>query len=140
MQYEALAKKLRKVDDLVIARIEATENDVPEAYVIKGQAAGCVLGGIMSDVVHSSFPTLFFKPKGHSPQLIEYQGDRDVDDLLNFLRKNAEARVPRFKKKQPSVSWLQAVDVSAQHPPSSFDCRDQKKSCRQHITMCLGTI
>eukprot|EP00045_Choanoeca_perplexa_P011025 m.115225 g.115225 ORF g.115225 m.115225 type:complete len:621 (+) comp15484_c0_seq2:75-1937(+) len=84
-KYESLAKKLRKVKDLVVARIEATENDVPDEYEIKG------------------FPTIFFKPKGSDPQLVEYEDARDVDGFLNFLRQNAEAKIPKFKKKTPQA-------------------------------------
>ena len=115
IQYEALAKKLRKVKDLVIARIEATENDVPEAFEIKGFVPFLSpVGRPCLDPDPDSFPTLFFKPKGPKPQLIEYEDNREVDDLLNFLRKNAEARIPKFKvKKQPQASagvgWCVAV-------------------------------
>ncbi|KAI9188742.1 protein disulfide-isomerase precursor [Blastocladiella emersonii ATCC 22665] len=73
---EALAESK---DKIVIAKMDATENDVPPA-------AGTRIEG---------FPTLkLFKAKDNT--IVEYNGDRSYEDLLKFLQKNAanEFEVP----------------------------------------------
>eukprot|EP00475_Leptophrys_vorax_P001451 TRINITY_DN10792_c0_g1_i1.p1 TRINITY_DN10792_c0_g1~~TRINITY_DN10792_c0_g1_i1.p1 ORF type:complete len:480 (-),score=169.75 TRINITY_DN10792_c0_g1_i1:63-1502(-) len=63
--YESLAKQFSSVEDLVIAKVDATANDVPER--IEG------------------FPTLIMYPKGGASP-VKYEGDRSFDDLKSFLQ------------------------------------------------------
>jgi len=59
-------------DKLLVAKFDATENDVPPATGIK----------------ISGFPTIKFKATG-SREFIEYQGDRSIDSLIAFVEENS---------------------------------------------------
>jgi len=66
-KYDELAKNLEKEETLVIAKMDATANDVPKEYAVKG------------------FPTLYFKPAGGKPK--KYEGGREVKDFTSYLAK-----------------------------------------------------
>jgi len=72
-KFEELAKKLEGEPDVVIAKMDATANDVPSPYEVSG------------------FPTLYFAPKNskHSPKL--YNGGREVDDMLKHIASEASS-------------------------------------------------
>ena len=71
-KYEEVAKKLKeKNPKLLIAKIDATENEVENISI-------------------SGFPTVKFFPgnkKNKAP--IDYNGDRTVDDMIKFIKTNA---------------------------------------------------
>ena len=71
-KYEEVAKKLKeKNPKLVMAKIDATENEVENINI-------------------SGFPTIKFYAgdrKGKIP--IDYDGDRTVEDIIKFIKKNA---------------------------------------------------
>ena len=71
-KYEKMAKRLKsKNKKLLIAKIDYTENEV-ENMVIEG------------------FPTIKFYPGNNKKaQPIEYSGDRSVEDMINFIKKNS---------------------------------------------------
>ena len=74
-QYEEVAKAFSSVpqDKLIIAKIDATENDTPNAGVeVQG------------------FPTLYFYPAGKKAP-IAYEGDRTAADMIAFVKKHAVA-------------------------------------------------
>jgi len=81
-KYEIAATAFKKFDDVVIAKVDATEEkEAAGKYGVQG------------------FPTLKFFPKGgdvESPE--EYQGGREHEDLINFMNEkagtNARAIVP----------------------------------------------
>ncbi|KAL9656022.1 hypothetical protein ABK040_007642 [Willaertia magna] len=70
-KYKQLAEELKDVKGLVIAKIDASENDTP--------------------VPIEGFPTIYFFPRGKKEQPIPYEGSRSVDDLKSFISKNAVA-------------------------------------------------
>jgi len=74
-KYEQVAKAFESAkDSLIIAKIDATENDTPNAGVeIQG------------------FPTLYFYPAGAKTKPIAYEGARSVEDLISFVQKHAVA-------------------------------------------------
>eukprot|EP01147_Barroeca_monosierra_P001726 gene1726-4846_t len=80
-KYKKLAKKLSKVDDLVIAKMDATANDVPPPYKVTG------------------FPTIFFAPRDKKKEPVQYSGDREVKDFLKFLKEHSMAKIPLSKGK-----------------------------------------
>jgi len=68
-KWEELAKKLQKHNDkVVIANIDATANDLPPQYNIRG------------------FPTIFFVKAGHGDKPLQYEGGREVADLEKYVR------------------------------------------------------
>jgi protein disulfide isomerase family A protein 3 len=70
-KYEELATKLKKENDIVIAKMDATANDVPANYQVSG------------------FPTIYFAPKNNKQSPKQYQGGREVKDFIEYLAKEA---------------------------------------------------
>eukprot|EP00455_Lapot_gusevi_P021328 TRINITY_DN2240_c0_g1_i1.p1 TRINITY_DN2240_c0_g1~~TRINITY_DN2240_c0_g1_i1.p1 ORF type:complete len:528 (-),score=202.70 TRINITY_DN2240_c0_g1_i1:39-1493(-) len=82
-KYRDLAKKVKNVDTLVIAKIDATANDYPSSFQVNG------------------YPSIFLVPARANAQPIAHTGEREVDDLLSFIKKHAMHSVnlgPRRKK------------------------------------------
>jgi protein disulfide-isomerase A1 len=75
-EYEKVGQAFADVPDMVIAKIDATENDTPED--IRG------------------FPTLVFYPKGES-QGTKYQGERNAEAITEWLQKQATVDVSGLK-------------------------------------------
>lgn len=75
-KYDELAKELSdEFDSLVIAKMDLTNNDIPEefksAYPVQG------------------FPTLFLAPKGKKTTPVLFEGNRDVDGMKSWLKEKA---------------------------------------------------
>ncbi|XP_029435308.1 protein disulfide-isomerase A3-like isoform X2 [Rhinatrema bivittatum] len=84
-KYQELAEILVHDPNVVIAKMDATANDVPPPYDVTG------------------FPTIYFAPMDakHSPK--PYEGDWRVKDLLRYLEKKSTyplVAVGRSKKKK----------------------------------------
>jgi protein disulfide-isomerase A1 len=72
--WDSLGDHFAKVKDrLVIAKMEAQENDLPSSAPFR--VAG--------------FPTLKFKPAG-GKEFLEYDGDRSLESLIAFVEENAK--------------------------------------------------
>ncbi|XP_037449543.1 protein disulfide isomerase-like 1-4 isoform X1 [Triticum dicoccoides] len=81
--YNKLAKYLRGIDSLVIAKMDGTNNEHPRAKP-------------------DGFPTILFYPAGKkSFEPITFEGDRTVVEMYKFLKKHAA--IP-FKLKRPDPS------------------------------------
>jgi len=72
--YDELAKGLSGVSNLVIAKMDATANDIPHG---KYQAKG--------------YPTILFAKANDKENPIAYSGAREVKDFTEFLKKNTHA-------------------------------------------------
>jgi len=72
-KYEELAENFADVKSILIAKMDATENEVDHAGVdVKG------------------FPTILFFPAHDKQNPVVYEGARDVEGLTEFLKKNAQ--------------------------------------------------
>jgi len=64
--WDQLGEKFKDSEDVLIAKMDATTNDV-------------------NGVAVSGFPTIKFYPKGDKQNPIDYSGEREYDDLLKFI-------------------------------------------------------
>lgn len=69
--YKELGEKLSGDPSIVIAKMDATANDVPPNYDVQG------------------FPTIYFVPSGQKEQPQRYEGGREVSDFISYLKKEA---------------------------------------------------
>lgn len=70
-KYNELGEKLAGDPNIVIAKMDATANDVPSPYEVSG------------------FPTLYFAPAGRKMSPKKYEGGREVSDFINYLKREA---------------------------------------------------
>jgi protein disulfide isomerase family A protein 3 len=70
-KFDELAKKMENEPNIVIAKMDATANDVPKPYDVKG------------------FPTLYFAPKNKKTNPVTYSSGREVDDFIKYLAKES---------------------------------------------------
>jgi protein disulfide isomerase family A protein 3 len=74
--YTELGESVKNVDNLVIAKMDATANDSPHPqYQAKG------------------FPTILFAPADNKENPIKYSGEREVKAFKDFLKQKANAGV-----------------------------------------------
>uniref|UniRef100_A0A5S6QP17 protein disulfide-isomerase n=1 Tax=Trichuris muris TaxID=70415 RepID=A0A5S6QP17_TRIMR len=71
--YEELAKSLKSISGLVIAKMNAVENDSDDKYPVGG------------------FPTIYLALKGQKKNPIQYTGERTVKAMTDFLKKHSDA-------------------------------------------------
>ncbi|GAA6093085.1 protein disulfide-isomerase A3 [Tachysurus ichikawai] len=70
-KYKELGEKVSNDPNIVIAKMDATANDVPSPYVVTG------------------FPTLYFSPAGQKQSPKRYEGGREVSDFISYLKREA---------------------------------------------------
>lgn len=80
-KYDELAEKLKDETDVVIAKMDATANDVPSNYKVAG------------------FPTLYWAPKGGKNNPKKYDSGREVDDFVNFIAKHSTDELKGWDRK-----------------------------------------
>ncbi|XP_049891461.1 protein disulfide-isomerase A3-like isoform X3 [Epinephelus moara] len=69
--YRDLADTLSSDPNIVIAKMNAADNDVPLGYDVQG------------------YPTIYFAPVGRKDEPIRYEGGRELKDFLKFLKSKA---------------------------------------------------
>uniref|UniRef100_A0A8C5ZWH4 protein disulfide-isomerase n=1 Tax=Marmota marmota marmota TaxID=9994 RepID=A0A8C5ZWH4_MARMA len=69
--WEALAEKYRDHEDIIIAELDATANEL-EAFTVSG------------------FPRLLYFPAGRDRKMMEYKGNRDLESFSKFLDSGGE--------------------------------------------------
>ncbi|KAM8862023.1 protein disulfide-isomerase A3 [Synchiropus picturatus] len=87
-KYKELGEKLANDPNVVIAKMDATANDVPSPYEVSG------------------FPTIYFAPAGRKMSPMRYEGGREVSDFIAYLKKEASnplAMQEEAKKKKKKV-------------------------------------
>jgi len=71
-KYDELAENFASVDSIMIAKMDATENEIDHPLVnVRG------------------FPTIYFFPSGEKDNPVVYDGSRDVDGFTEYLFSNA---------------------------------------------------
>uniref|UniRef100_A0A6Q2Y5Y7 Protein disulfide-isomerase n=1 Tax=Esox lucius TaxID=8010 RepID=A0A6Q2Y5Y7_ESOLU len=70
-KYKELAEQLYSDPNIVIAKMDATANDVPQGFDVQG------------------FPTIYFSRAGKKDQPLRYEGAREVKDFIKFLKREA---------------------------------------------------
>jgi protein disulfide-isomerase-like protein len=69
-KWDQLGKQLESKEDVVVAKFDATANDVPGGFDVRG------------------FPTIYYQAADGTTE--QYQGGREVNDFVQYLRsKNA---------------------------------------------------
>jgi len=77
--FEELGEKL-KGEDVQIVKMDATANDVPPSFDVRG------------------FPTLFWLPKGKHDSPVRYDGGREVDDFIQYISKHATSELSGYDR------------------------------------------
>jgi len=77
--YDELAEKL-KDEDVAIVKMDATANDVPPEFNVRG------------------FPTLFWLPKDAKNKPVSYNEGREVDDFIKYIAKHATNELKSFDR------------------------------------------
>ena len=67
-----MAKALKDEKDIVIAKIDATANDIPPSFKVEG------------------FPTMYYALPGKKSEPIKFEsGERDVEGMKKFIKENS---------------------------------------------------
>ncbi|KAG7671716.1 hypothetical protein Ndes2526B_g07391 [Nannochloris sp. 'desiccata'] len=91
--YVKLAKRFRDIDSVVIAKMDGTENEVPELEI-------------------QGYPTLLFFPAEKNAEAIKYdEGARELKDLTKFIKKHAKVsyELPKKEDQEKEVEAEEAV-------------------------------
>lgn len=71
---------LLKDEDVKIVKMDATANDVPPAFDVRG------------------FPTLFWLPKDKKGSPVRYDGGRELDDFVKYISKHATNELKAYDR------------------------------------------
>uniref|UniRef100_A0A8C6J3L7 Protein disulfide-isomerase n=1 Tax=Melopsittacus undulatus TaxID=13146 RepID=A0A8C6J3L7_MELUD len=85
-KYKELGEKLSKDPNIVIAKMDATANDVPSPYEVRG------------------FPTIYFAPAGKKQNPKKYEGGREVSDFISYLKREATNTPVLQEEEKPKKS------------------------------------
>ncbi|XP_063980859.1 protein disulfide-isomerase A3 [Diachasmimorpha longicaudata] len=82
--FDELGDKLAK-EDVIIAKMDATANDVPSTFEVRG------------------FPTLYWIPKNAKDSPVKYEGGRELEDFVKYIAKHATEPLKGYDRKGKSV-------------------------------------
>lgn len=77
--FDELGEKL-KGEDVAIVKLDATANDVPPLFDVKG------------------FPTLFWIPKNDRDHPVRYDGGRELEDFIQYISKHSTKELKSFDR------------------------------------------
>jgi protein disulfide-isomerase A1 len=99
--YEAIGEALCEIDSVVVAQMDAINNDAPPG-VIMG------VGG---------YPTITLFPAKRKNKPIEFKGNKTVQEILLFLQKNCSTRLtlPKLNYTELNEKLSEATKKSATH-------------------------
>ncbi|XP_059487781.1 protein disulfide-isomerase A3 [Neocloeon triangulifer] len=78
--YDELGEKM-KGEDVSIVKMDATANDVPSTFDVRG------------------FPTIYWVPKNKKDSPVRYEGGREVSDFVEYIAKHATNELKSFDRK-----------------------------------------
>ncbi|VDP87668.1 unnamed protein product [Echinostoma caproni] len=79
-KFKEAAEKLRSEPSVKFVLYDATANDIPEPYSVRG------------------YPTLYFAPKNSKDTPKRYEGPREVDDLIKFVAKESTQELRGYNR------------------------------------------
>jgi len=89
--WDELGEKYKNVDKVVIAKMDATENDLPPGTPFKVEG----------------FPTLKFYKAGKEKEILDYNGDRSLEALVEYIEETATNKGHvKVEKEEESSSKL----------------------------------
>lgn len=65
---------------MAIVKMDATANDVPSTFDVRG------------------FPTLYWLPKDQKDKPVRYESGREVDDFVKYIAKHATTELKSFDR------------------------------------------
>ncbi|GJQ69959.1 ERp60 [Trypoxylus dichotomus] len=77
--YDELGEKL-KDEDVAIVKMDATANDVPSPFEVRG------------------FPTIYWAPRGSKDQPVKYEGGRELNDFMKYIAKHATTELKGYDR------------------------------------------
>ncbi|KAJ5234464.1 uncharacterized protein N7469_003632 [Penicillium citrinum] len=112
-KYEELAALYADVPEfkekVVVAKIDATANDVPDSI--------------------TGFPTIKLYPAGKKDEPVEYNGSRTVEDLVSFIKENGKYEIDGLagdaKKPQEGGDVTSSASQAAETPAPSEEAHDE---------------
>ncbi|XP_065337000.1 protein disulfide-isomerase A3 [Cloeon dipterum] len=78
--FDELGEKM-KGEDVSIVKMDATANDVPSTYDVRG------------------FPTLYWVPKNNKDSPVRYESGREVNDFVEYIAKHATNELKGYDRK-----------------------------------------
>lgn len=81
-KWDDLAEQLAKEDSVVIAKMDATANDYPAHFPVQG------------------YPSIFWVPADNKNAPKKYDGDRETDAMLKFVKENAKSELKSLATKK----------------------------------------
>lgn len=78
--YDELGEKLKN-EDVEIVKVDATANDVPPLFDVRG------------------FPTLYWLPKNSKTSPVRYDGGRELDDFIKYIAEHATEELNGWDRK-----------------------------------------
>ncbi|KAJ5123462.1 hypothetical protein N7448_009559 [Penicillium atrosanguineum] len=109
-KYDELAALYSDVaDKVVVAKIDATANDVPDSI--------------------TGFPTIKLFPAGKKDEPVEYAGSRTVEDLVQFIKENGKYEIDGLadgaKKPEEGADVTASESNAAETPAPSDEAHDE---------------
>ncbi|XP_059620059.1 protein disulfide-isomerase A3 [Phlebotomus argentipes] len=78
--FDELGEKLKAESGVSIVKVDATANDVPPQFEVRG------------------FPTLFWVPKDNKSKPVKYEGGRELEDFVKYIAKHATDELDGFDR------------------------------------------
>lgn len=78
--FDELGKSLQN-EDVAIVKMDATANDVPATFEVRG------------------FPTLYWAPKNSKDKPVKYEGGRELEDFIKYIAKHATKELKGWDRK-----------------------------------------